>query len=251
MTLLYDTHIHLSDPEYSPYLYETIHNMKEMQTVACAVSMDPADSERTLEISCMSDLVIPFVGIHPERSSTGLDLIVEMIEERTAEIGGIGEIGLDPTYCETPEDHARQAGVFERLLSLAERYHKPVSIHSRKSIGGVLSILSSYSLQSACLHWFDGNKKDLRRAMEMDLFVSFGPVTVYANDKQGLLARTDPCRILVETDGPVRFSRCFEQYPAQISFIPSVILAISRVMARPYDAVCTILEENSRRFLGI
>ena len=33
-------------------------------------------------------------------------------------------------------------------------------------------------------------------------------------------------KLLIETDGPVRFSRCFELKPAQISFLSSVVFEI-------------------------
>ena len=49
---------------------------------------------------------------------------------------------------------------------------------------------------------------------------------VYSQDKQVLLSKANKDRILVETDGPVRFSRCFENKTAQIDFIPSIIFSV-------------------------
>jgi TatD DNase family protein len=85
----------------------------------------------------------------------------------------------------------------------------------------------------------------------MEFFVSFGPVMVYANDKQVLLSNSDKDRILVETDGPVKFSKCFEQKTAQISLIPSVIFCASKILRESYDDLTIILEQNSRNYLGI
>jgi TatD DNase family protein len=87
--------------------------------------------------------------------------------------------------------------------------------------------------------------------MDMGFFVSFGPVMVYANDKQTLLSKTDESKILVETDGPVRFSRCFEMKSAQISFIPSVIFCASKILEKTFDDMSLLLEENTNRYLGI
>ena len=251
MQWLYDTHIHLSDPEYQPDLKTVIQNMQYVHTKACCVSMDTSNSVETLELSKMSDLILPFIGIHPEKADDNLDLMVEMIENNISTIAGIGEIGLDPTFCNSNEDSKRQKSVFEKLLSLAEKHNKPVSIHSRKSLDEILSIMKSYSTNNACLHWFDGNKKQLKVAMEMNFFVSYGPVMVYANDKQTLLSKTNTDKILVETDGPVKFSRCFGFKSAQVSFIPSVIFSASKVLRKSYDEMCVLLEDNSKRFLGI
>ena len=164
---------------------------------------------------------------------------------------GIGEIGLDKTYTSTENDFKKQELVFRNQLSLAEKLQKPISIHSRKTLDEIFEICSSYSLAGKLLHWFDGSKKQLKKAMEMEFFVSFGPVMVYANDKQVLLSNSDKDRILVETDGPVKFSKCFEQKTAQISLIPSVIFCASKILRESYDNLTIILEQNSRNYLGI
>ena len=85
----------------------------------------------------------------------------------------------------------------------------------------------------------------------MNFFVSYGPVMVYANDKQNLLSLTDENKILVETDGPVKFSKCFGFKSAQVSFIPSVIFCASKILRKTYDETCNLFEDNSKRFLGI
>ena len=74
---------------------------------------------------------------------------------------------------------------------------------------------------------------------------------IYANDKQVLLTKTEEDKILVETDGPVRFSRCFEMKLAQIGFIPSVVFCSAKILNKSYDEMTSILEKNSKMFLGI
>jgi len=99
------------------------------------------------------------------------------------------------------------------------------------------------------LHWFDGSKKQLQQAMDLDCYVSFGPVMVYSKDKQVLLSKANKDKILVETDGPVRFSRCFENKTAQIDFIPSIVFCASKVLLVNFDEICDVIEQNSKRFL--
>ncbi len=109
--------------------------------------------------------------------------------------------------------------------------------------------MTSYNTKHALLHWFDGSKKQLQKAMDMDFFVSFGPVMIYANDKQTLLSKTNQSKILVETDGPVRFSRCFEMKSGQISFIPSVIFCASKILEKTFDEMALLLESIQNVFL--
>jgi TatD DNase family protein len=251
MTWLYDSHVHLSDPEYQYDLDYIIRGMENMKIKACCVSMDNITSKKTLEIGMKSKLILPFIGIHPERANDDLHLMTYLINKNQQCISGIGEIGLDPTYVKSKEDDKRQIHVFETLLSLAEKFQKPISIHSRKSLDKIFSIMTSYNTKHALLHWFDGNKKQLQKAMDMDFFVSYGPVMVYANDKQMLLSKTSNTKILVETDGPVKFSKCFNMKSGQIGFIPSVVFCASKILNKSYDEMASLLEENSKSFLRI
>ena len=251
MTWLYDSHIHLSDLYYEYDLNHTIKGMENMKIKACCVSMDNVTSKKTLDLGRKSKLILPFIGIHPERANDDLELMINLISENQQHISGIGEIGLDPTYVKSNEDNTRQIFLFESLLSLAEKFQKPISIHSRKSLDEIFSIIASYDIKHALLHWFDGSKKQLQKAMDMDFFVSYGPVLIYANDKQMLLSKTSEAKILVETDGPVKFSKCFEMKSGQISFIPSVVFCASKILGKSYDEMASLLEENSKSFLRI
>ena len=251
MTWLYDSHIHLSDPEYIPDIPIIIKSMKKLQIKACCVSMDNSNSQKTLDLADKSDLILPFIGIHPEKAHDNLEMMQELINQNYRRIYGIGEIGLDYSYTESEEQISRQKLVFETLLTLAEKYNKPVSIHSRRSLDDIFEIISTFSVDKVLLHWFDGNKKQLQKAMDMDFFVSYGPVLIYANDKQTLLSKTNHDKILVETDGPVKFSRCFASKSAQVSFIPSVVFCASKILKKGYTDLCEILEKNSQSYLGI
>ena len=251
MSWYFDSHIHLSDPAYSSDMKFILKEMEILKIKACCVSMDTKNSLQTLELAKQSNLVLPFIGIHPECANDSLEQMTTLIEENHKNISGIGEIGLDPTYLTNNDDNKKQVHVFETLLTLGEKFNKPVSIHSRKSLDEIFQIMTSYDTSHALLHWFDGSKKQLQKAMDMGFFVSYGPVMIYANDKQTLLSKTDESKILVETDGPVRFSRCFEMKSGQISFIPSVIFSASKTLGKSFDETVSILEKNSNSYLGI
>ena len=196
---LYDTHVHLSDPAYAPHVGQILLGMRRTGMRAMCVSMDGGDSCASAALAAGSGgLVSAFAGVHPERAGRDDGAGVErMVDGDPSAVAGIGEIGLDPAYHGAGSGEARQKEVFARMLALAERHGKPVSIHSRKSLDAVLDALGSYSLAGACLHWFDGGKRQLRRAVDMGLFVGYGPLLVYAHDKRSLLARTDAGSILL------------------------------------------------------
>jgi len=223
--------------------------MERLCIKACCVSMDYTSSEKTLELGKQSDFILPFIGVHPGKAQDEIESTLKLIDENNETISGIGEIGLDTTYTNSAEEFQKQEEVFKTQLSYAEKFGKPVSIHSRKTLDQILEILPSYKVPSVLLHWFDGSKKQLQQAMDLDCYVSFGPVMVYSKDKQVLLSKANKDKILVETDGPVRFSRCFENKTAQIDFIPSIVFCASKVLHVNYDELCDVIEQNSKRFL--
>ncbi|MFM7795770.1 MAG: TatD family hydrolase [Candidatus Nitrosotenuis sp.] len=249
--MLYDAHIHLSDPEYSEEIDLIVNSMHHVGIKACAVSMDTSSSILTLKLAKKSNHILPFIGIHPENANEDLDSMISLIEENSNTISGIGEIGLDKTYTKNEHDFIRQKKVFTKLLEIAEKLQKPISAHSRMTLDEILEIIPSYKIIGFLLHWFSGSKKQLIRAMELGCYVSYGPVSVYSNDKQVLISNTDVDRILVETDGPVKFSRCFDMKSANPTFIPSVIFSISKILQISYNDAENMLETNSKQYLGI
>ena len=248
---LTDVHIHLSDNEFNSDLPLIITAMNKLKIRACCVSVDYPSSKATLELGKKSSLILPFIGIHPEKAKDELQPMIDLIEENSTQLSGIGEIGLDKTYVSDEHDFNKQIQVFQKMLSLAEKLQKPVSIHSRKTLDEIFSILPSYDITGILLHWFAGSKKQLKKAMDLDCFVSYGPAMVYSQDKQILLSQTEPEKILFETDGPVKFSRCFEFKTAQVTFLPSVLFCASNVLHKTYDEMLSISEKNTNSYLGV
>ena len=248
---LTDVHIHLSDMEFKSDLPFILTSMDKMKIKACCVSVDYLSSKATLELGKKSPLILPFLGLHPEKAKDELEPTIRLIEENSKQIFGIGEIGLDKTYITDEDGFNIQTRVFQKMLSLAEKIRKPVSIHSRKTLDEIFSILPSYRISGILLHWFSGSKVQLKKAMDLDCFVSYGPAMVYSQDKQSLLSQTEHNKILFETDGPVKFSRCFEFKTAQVTFLPSVLFCASKILHKTYDDVLLISEKNTNSYLGV
>jgi TatD DNase family protein len=199
------------------------------------------------------DVVKNFVGIHPEAADReDVDEFRRLFTLNTREIDGVGEIGLDKTYDERGiAPYGKQKQVFEVMLELAESANKPVSIHSRKALDDILQILPSFNVKNVLLHWFAGSKKQLAQTTDMNLYVSFGPALVYSDDKKALLRNARKDRVLIETDGPVAFSRCFENLPAApTSFLVSVASSVAGSLGMDYESTEAMLEMNSLSYLA-
>jgi TatD DNase family protein len=248
--LLVDAHIHLTDITYSDYIHHIISSLDMMKIIAYSVTVDVETTIRSFNLfNSHRNVIKQFIGIHPEASAReDLERFREIFNSNLKMIDGVGEIGLDGMY-DVPIK--QQEHVFSAMLELAELTGKPVSIHSRRMVDRVLEMLSSYRIKSVLLHWFAGSKKQLARCMETGLYVSYGPTLVYSEDKKVLLKNTDRDRFLVETDGPVQYSRCFEDKPAiSTSCLVSVVASVAYNMNMSYDETVELLHKNSEAYLS-
>lgn len=225
-----------------------------MNIVACSVAVDIQTSLKGLTLANDNrDIMKNFVGIHPEAAGReDVEAFSELFSKNLDIIDGIGEIGLDKTYDENGRvPYKKQVEVFMSMLRLAESSGKPISVHSRKSLEEILDMLPSYRLGAVLLHWFAGSKKQLAKASDMGLYFSFGPVLVYSNEKQVLLKNAPKNRILVETDGPVVYSHCFEGLPASpTSFLVTVVSSAARALGLEYGEAADLFEKNALSYIS-
>lgn len=253
MTII-DAHIHLTDNEYSGYMEHILNNLKALKIKACSVTVNMETLIKSLEIfNRTQDVVIPFAGIHPEFAQTeDVARFIEIVDNNLDSIEGIGEIGLDRAYTSSKESwYEEQKNVFNSMLGLAERTKRPVSIHSRGSLDEILEMLRTYDISHCLLHWFAGSKSQLVKSTDMGMFVSYGPVLIYSEEKKVLLKNTPLDRILVETDGPVRYRKCFSNFPSvSSSFLISVVSCVATVLGMTYYETVTLLQRNAESYLN-
>ena len=231
-----------------------LNNLKALKIKACSVTVNMETLIKSLEIfNRTQDVVIPFAGIHPEFAQTeDVTRFIEIVDNNLDSIEGIGEIGLDHAYTSSKESwYEEQKKVFNSMLGLAERTKKPVSIHSRGTLDEILETLRTYDISHCLLHWFAGSKSQLVKSTDMGMFVSYGPVLIYSEEKKVLLKNTPLDRILVETDGPVRYRKCFSNFPSvSSSFLISVVSCVATVLEMTYYETVALLQRNAESYLN-
>jgi len=231
-----------------------LNNLKALKIKACSVTVNMETLIKSLEIfNRTQDVVIPFAGIHPEFAQTeDVTRFIEIVDNNLDSIEGIGEIGLDHAYTGSKESwYEEQKKVFNSMLGLAERTKKPVSIHSRGTLDEILETLRTYDISHCLLHWFAGSKSQLVKSTDMGMFVSYGPVLIYSEEKKVLLKNTPLDRILVETDGPVRYRKCFSNFPSvSSSFLISVVSCVATVLGMTYYETVALLQRNAESYLN-
>lgn len=252
-----DSHIHLASIEYHQY-YESIFSLLQTTKIKCfCMSEDYNSSHNTLLLKQTylksSNLLQAFVGIHPQFATdlTDIDHFQDFFYSNQQHIDGIGEIGLDPTYTnlETNNSMDSQKFIFDKMLSLAEQNHMPVSIHSRRSVGDILNMLPSYRIKNAVFHWYEGSKKQLKKINDMHLYVSFGPYILYNKEKQDMLREANINLVLLETDGPVTYKNCLQSILTSPSLIISIQYLVSTIIEKSFNETTDLLLRNASRFI--
>lgn len=119
-------------------------------------------------------------------------------------VGGIGEMGLDFHYDNSPRDEQRR--VFRECLELARTAGLAAVVHLREAHDEGIAILEDVGIpdRGCVIHCFTEGPEMARRFLDLGCYLSFaGPVTFKKGESIREAARLVPLeRLLVETDSP-------------------------------------------------
>ncbi|MEB3299256.1 MAG: TatD family hydrolase, partial [Candidatus Sericytochromatia bacterium] len=145
-------------------------------------------------------------GLHPHEAKDWSPSVLALLESALAhpKAVAVGECGLDYHYDHSPRQ--RQQEVFAEQLRLAQRFEKPVVIHTRLAEEDTLRVLDEAGIpeRGGVLHCFTGTMAMARAAVERGLHVSFSGIATFpkAGDLREVAAWVPADRLLVETDAP-------------------------------------------------
>lgn len=253
MEKIVDIHIHLVDNYYNDLIDYLKTYLKLSDSIFVSVSTDIKSSIENINLAKeFPGKVIPFVGIHPQMAENiDLDNYASELENMSDSIFGIGEIGLERRIDSGQMINDLQKKVFITQLNIAEKINKPVAIHTRGALKETLDILTSYDLKNVLLHWFTCENDELKIVFDRGYYTSFGPAMISSNRKKQIIKSLPKDRILIETDGPVRFGGCFEGKTTLPNFIYSVIFSMAYTLDMSFDDVNSLLFRNSEKYLNI
>ena len=180
--MLIDTHCHLSKKDYDN-LDEVIMQMKDNIIITSGTNL--GTNKEVLEICHTYSNVYGTIGIHPEEINNIKEDDFKFIEEHIndTKIVGIGEIGLD--YYWTKDNKDEQKEVFIRQLKLAQKYNKPVVIHSRDAIQDTYDILKGLNLTIPIdIHCYSSSLEMAREFIKLGAYFGIGGVLTFKNSHQ-------------------------------------------------------------------
>lgn len=254
--IMIDSHCHLTDPRLFDQIDQVLARAaKAGVTAMVTIGTEIADDHLALEVAGRySDRVRCAVGIHPNHCQNAELEEIDALAMLAADdlVVAIGETGLDYHY--TRADRAKQLKFFEAQLALAQRFEKPVVIHSREAIPDTLAVLAGFPDVRCVFHCFTGTFADAEAILKTSAHISFtGPITYKKNDELRRVVEAVPLdRLMVETDSPylspepVRSSKTCE--PA---FVAHTLAKVAEIKGRSVEEIDRITRETTQNFFGM
>ena len=198
---LTDSHCHLFR-EYFDNIDSIITNAKNNDVNKIIVNATNLDNFlEAINLSKKYKEVFAAIGFQPEDLNDDTIDILSEIEKHIPEIIAIGEIGLDYYNEFSPRD--LQKLIFDKEMELAEKYNKPVIIHSRDAFEDTVSIIKRYPSVKGVIHCFTGSLDEAREYVKLGYKLGIGGIVTFK--KSSLLEIVKEIgleNIVLETDSP-------------------------------------------------
>lgn len=243
-----DTHCHVFS-EYYDNINEVVNQCKKNNVNRIIVNgCDINSNKEVLELVNKYDVIYGAIGFHPTELDDFKDEYFEFLENNISnpKIVAIGEIGLDYYYDNTDKD--KQKEIFKRQLDIANKYNKPIIVHSRNSIQDTYNILKEYNLFGS-IHCFSGSVEMAREFIKIGYKLGIGGIITYKNAKniREVVKNIDLSHILLETDSPYLTPipyRGKSNSPEYIPLIANTIADIKNISINDVSEVTTASAEE-------
>lgn len=201
-----DTHCHIHDSEFFPDGGDTLYERAKeagVRRMFC-VGTDIRSSKEAVGFSADKEGVYAIVGIHPHDSEKETPQADEFFswchENKSEKLIGVGEIGLDYHYNNSP--HGSQLSLLEKQIDLALSLDVPVSFHVRDAFDDFWPLFDNFKGVRGVLHSFTDNVENMEKGLERGLYIGINGIATFAKDRDEVTMAAPLDKILLETDAP-------------------------------------------------
>jgi len=219
------------------------------------VGSDYESNQKVLQLAqSHKDFVYPAIGWHPwNLKSLEIDRNLEFIEAHVGQVVGIGEIGLDyHKRVRAVAEKDLQKRVLREILKIAQKYKKPVIIHSRYAWRDALSLVEEAQLEKAVFHWYTGTSSVLRGIVSQGYFISATPAVEYHGEHRRAVKEIPLDKLLLETDSPVVYRKGSEfEYEARPADVLRALKGAAKLRGVSEAQIAEITTNNALKFFGL
>jgi TatD DNase family protein len=259
MIELLDSHAHLDDPDFNADRAEVMARARAAglrYLLAVGGGTGPDNLEAPVALADSHDWIYATVGVHPHEAKDFTEHHAEQICKLAQHPGvvGVGEIGLDYHYDNSPRDI--QKLVVIRQMDLARQARLPIIIHCREAWPDLTEIIQAHWQSSGLggiLHCFSGSRQDAFTFLDWGFQVSFaGNVTYKKAEDLREVAREIPLdRLLIETDCPYLAPVPYRGKRNEPAFVIEVARTLATLHHLSPEEMGEIVVRNFERFFGL
>ncbi len=247
--MIIDTHAHINKLEYDN-LDEIIDELRDYIIINNGINEET--NKLVLEMADKYKNFYAAIGYHPENVDEITDIDLKFLESCLVnpKVVAIGEIGLDYHY--RKDNKEKQQQLFIKQLELAQKYKKPVIIHSRDAIDDTYNILKKYDVK-ADIHCFSSSLEMAKKFITIGSFIGIGGTLTFLNNKKSVevAKNIDLSKILLETDSPYLSpepKRGTKNSPVNLIY---VIEKLATIKGLSSEKVLEILNQNAINFFNL
>ena len=196
-----DTHCHIHESGFYKDDREDVYQRAiEAGVRMICIGTTEKFSEEAIEFTSTHENTWATVGVHPHDTKDGWSQIGELLRENNSKIVGIGEVGLDYFYENSPREI--QIKALEQQLQWALDYDLPVSFHVRDAYGDFWPVFDNFPGLRGVLHSFTDTMENMEITLSKGLFIGVNGISTFAKDKQEVFDAIPLEKMLLETDAP-------------------------------------------------
>jgi TatD DNase family protein len=249
MATFYDTHAHLTYPDFANEVPELISRAEAAGIVKIiCIGTDLESSQRAIALAEQFPNIFAVAGWHPsDAMEAPADLRPALRElARHDKVVALGETGLD--YYRLPSKKrpadsaadepikAKQAALFRQHLEVAAEFGLGCVIHQRDSLEYTLAQLEPFASRvRGVFHCFANDAATMQRIVALGSLVSFTGILTFKNGQniRDALAATPMDKFMLETDCPFlapmpyRGKRCEPAYVKEIAAVAAQVKGCS------------------------
>ncbi|MGA2666587.1 MAG: TatD family hydrolase [Patescibacteria group bacterium] len=245
-----DTHAHLNFEKFKDDYKEAIDRAFNADVRAIInVGSNLETSKKAIEITGeYPSGLYASIGLHPIHVKEE-DFEISEYEKivKNSKVVAVGETGLD--YYDHQSAEA-QKELFRRHLNLAQKFAKPLILHSRDASDDVLSVLMEEKNDlMGVMHCFQGNWNFAKVVLDLGLYISFtGLITFSKNSETMEVIENVPLdRLMIETDCPYMSPEPYRGRRNEPAFVVEIAKKIAEIKKLPLLKVAEQTSKNAEK----
>ncbi|MHA1541292.1 MAG: TatD family hydrolase [Alphaproteobacteria bacterium] len=256
--MLIDSHCHLNDERLLPNLDEILVRAKAKNVSGfLAIGCKLEDFEIVLKIAEKYHNFWASLGIHPaeaDEQNPSYETLLPFYNNQN--VIGIGECGFDFYYADKKRDFKRQKELFLTQIHLAQKFQKPLIIHTRDAEKETQEILESEYKNKpfqAIMHCYTGTWDLARKMLDLGFYFSASGVITFkkANELREIFSKIPTDRLLVETDAPYLSPEPYRGKICEPSFVFETAKKLAEIKKTSFENMANKTTKNFKKLFSL